>query len=530
MYSVFLVEDEILIREGIKQLVTWNLYGFEFIGEAPDGELAWPVIRKEKPDIVITDIKMPFMDGLSLSSLIKKEMPKTVVIILSGYDDFSYAKEAINIGVNQYLLKPLSKGQLIDVLLDVKKQKDEEFSQEQYRKQFANEVQEYLLSSRRDFFDALISGGASMPKLLEWARKLGLDLSAPCYNIVLFLLEGDVPEEKYTPSIEAVQGRVSQMFSDSGNFVAFNAGMGVTAFLVKAGKDKIIDYTNECYRQLSQACKPLEGHIYWVATVGEPVGRLSAIGECYKKARKSLFYKGSGKQGQASPVYMDFNPGEVDANKLTQSLIEKFLINGRQGDVENFVEDYFNGFDPSGANSVMFRHFVVLNIQFTVNAFLEKMISSTVDKNIQSKQELQEAISSIGASKQYTTRILSDALTKRDSAATNRYQEMLRDVIIYMKDNYSNPDMSLNTVAKTAHLAPTHFSAVFSQQMGKTFVEYLTELRMGKARELLLYSGSSNAEIALKVGYNDPHYFSYLFKKINGYSPREYRGGRRGND
>ena len=107
MVRVFLVEDEMLIREGIKNSIRW-----EKEGEASDGELALPMILKEKPDILITDIRMPFMTGLELSRLVKQELPGTKIVIISGYDDFEYAKEAIKVGVTEYLLKPISSAKL----------------------------------------------------------------------------------------------------------------------------------------------------------------------------------------------------------------------------------------------------------------------------------------------------------------------------------------------------------------------------------------------------------------------------------
>lgn len=116
MIKVFLVEDEIIIRKGIRNNVDWNSYGFEFVGEAGDGERAYPMILKSKPDILLTDVKMPFMDGLELSRLVKKALPKTKIIILSGYDEFDYAKEAIKIGVSEYLLKPVTSVNLVEAL------------------------------------------------------------------------------------------------------------------------------------------------------------------------------------------------------------------------------------------------------------------------------------------------------------------------------------------------------------------------------------------------------------------------------
>lgn len=112
MYKVFLIEDEIVIREALERMIPWNEHGFELVGKAKDGEIALPMIRKTKPDVLITDIKMPFMDGLTLSGIVKKEFPDIRIVIVSGYDDFEYAKKAIALGVDDYLLKPIARRSL----------------------------------------------------------------------------------------------------------------------------------------------------------------------------------------------------------------------------------------------------------------------------------------------------------------------------------------------------------------------------------------------------------------------------------
>ncbi len=109
MLRTFLVEDEIVVRETIKKMIPWEQYGYELVGEAPDGEVALPMIKNLKPDLLITDIKMPFMDGLTLCRMVRKDFPEMKIVILSGYDDFNYAKQAIAIGVEDYLLKPITK-------------------------------------------------------------------------------------------------------------------------------------------------------------------------------------------------------------------------------------------------------------------------------------------------------------------------------------------------------------------------------------------------------------------------------------
>ena len=132
MLKVFLVEDEVVMREGIKNNINWEQEGFSFVGEASDGELAYPLIQKTRPDILITDIKMPFMDGLELSRLVKQELPDVKIIILSGYDEFDYAKEAISIGITDYLVKPIAGAQLLEAVKKVGAKVEEE--REQQRK------------------------------------------------------------------------------------------------------------------------------------------------------------------------------------------------------------------------------------------------------------------------------------------------------------------------------------------------------------------------------------------------------------
>ena len=143
MLKVFLVEDECVVREGLRDCIDWTRYGFEFCGDAPDGELALPQIRKLRPDILITDIKMPFMDGLALSKLVCAELPETKIILISGHNDFEFAQEAIEIGVEQYLLKPVTKVSLLKTLEDVSRKIDEEQEQKAYLRQFQQEGQEY---------------------------------------------------------------------------------------------------------------------------------------------------------------------------------------------------------------------------------------------------------------------------------------------------------------------------------------------------------------------------------------------------
>ena len=523
MYSVFLVEDEVLIREGIRTLIDWKEHGFQFVGEAPDGELAWPQIQKLKPDIVITDIKMPFMDGLSLSRLIKKELPDTTVIILSGHDDFSYAKEAISIGVSEYLLKPLSKDQLVKALEEVREHRDKEGEQQRYLSQFKQEMQEYLTNSRRGFLDLLVSGKQPATVLLERGAKLGLDLAAERYNVVLFLMEEEDLEPGYSAILADLQRDLSASFPADEHVVMFGLGVDIMVFLIKGDAADIGALTEGCVSTIRDLCAPLEGTVGWSLVVGEPAARLSEVADCYRAARKQLFHREAAQTGGQAPD--TFDPNDLDPSQMDQRTLNKFLSSGLAEDVNGFVDDFFDSLGASAVQSFLFRQYIALNVQFAVSAFLSDLGLSKSELRLPDAAALTKLLATLDGAKEYLRSLLSQALALRDRAATSRYGNILKNALSYLREHFSDQDVSLNTMAKLSNVSATYFSAVFSQQMGKTFVEYLTGLRMEKARELLRCTDKSSGDIAYEVGYSDPHYFSFLFKKVNGCTPRDYRAG-----
>ncbi len=215
MLKVFLVEDESIVREGLRDNIPWQQYGYEFVGEASDGEMALPLIQKTKPDVLLTDIKMPFMDGLSLSKLVHQEFPEMKIIIISGYDDFEYARGAILVGAEQYLLKPITRAALQKALAELKTKIETEREQKNYQEKFQSEAREYEQFSRTDFFVKVFEGRMPVQDMYEEAAKLSLKINAPCYNILLFSLQ------------EAYRGR---------------PGHGVRRFCQKAGGASALFY------------------------------------------------------------------------------------------------------------------------------------------------------------------------------------------------------------------------------------------------------------------------------------------------
>ncbi len=187
--KVFLVEDESVVREGLRDNIPWQQFGYQFVGEASDGEMALPLIRKTRPDVLITDIKMPFMDGLSLSHIVGQEFPEMKIIIISGYDDFEYARQAIKEGVEQYLLKPITRRTLQKALTEIKEKIESEQEQKNYLNKYQDDMHEYEQFFLRNFFEKVFEGQLSVQEIYEEAQKHALDINAPCYNLGLITVQ-----------------------------------------------------------------------------------------------------------------------------------------------------------------------------------------------------------------------------------------------------------------------------------------------------------------------------------------------------
>ncbi|MBR0149680.1 MAG: response regulator [Lachnospiraceae bacterium] len=388
MIKVFLAEDEYVIRAGIRNNVDWEAHGYEFCGEAGDGELAFSLIRKLNPDIVVTDIRMPFMDGLELSRHIKEELPKTEIIILSGYEEFEYAKRSIELGVAQYLLKPISAEKLIEEL---------------------DRIKEKILKKREE---------------------------------------------------------------------------------------------------------------------GDFLDKLNELSGAFEKVSRSYTDKNDRDDTEGAHVFKaDLDVGNINLEVIKSEKLKAFLKTGETEDVEIFLEDFFAEISNE-MRSVMFCQYMIMDIYFMVADFMEQLGGDRSCVEVFDFTARREPDSETAS--RYITRIVKSAVAFRVESSSDKYRDVVDSVIAYIDENYSREGLSLNDVASHVGLSPNHLSTVFSQKTGKTFIKYLTDRRISKAKELLRCTGKKSAEISVMVGYSDPHYFSSLFKKTTGITPKEYRQKKAG--
>ena len=409
--KVFLADDEIVVREGIRESFPWDETPYTLVGEAPDGEMALPMIRDTNPDIVITDIKMPFMDGIELCRILRVQMPWIGIIVLSGYDEFEYARQCIQLGVREYLLKPINAEDLREVLDKVSAQLKAERKTLEHaaslRARMENGgkfVKEKLIGSL--FTDEAVEEDA--PNVLEQLRSMGCPFPAPFYAVI---------DAAFSPTGEGQEAAVA-LAESSGGIVQASSSRTGTRLLVIG--DTAEDTEERAYAFASSLARELE--------------------------------------------------------RTGCSLIRVGI-----GDIVENPEEITHSFKAA-------RH-------------IRHILAQRTDE-----QAVILGVREMG-----------------EPADDRKTPSVISDAKVYMAQHFADPNLMLQDVAKAVNMSNSRFSTVFSQQNGQTFTEYLIYLRLTKAKELLRGTNMKSSQIARESGYNDAHYFSYIFKKNTGLTPSEYR-------
>ena len=426
MYKVFLVEDEVIVREGLRDNIPWEQYGYRFVGEAGDGEMALPLIRKVRPDVLITDIRMPFMDGLSLCRIVKAEFPEIRIIILSGYDDFEYARSAIDIGVERYLTKPVTRKAVIKAIEELNRKLEAEQEKESDLLPRREEMAAYGQFLRRRFFEDLFAGNYTVEQIYREAGKRSLDVTGPYYRVLLAdIFAKDPKNEKKT--LHACREDLYRFLLRHPGYLVTEWVSSSFCVIVRGDREAVLRGSDRVKDQLQKLTSAYEDGLDYFLCMSCVTGRLSALKECYEQTGQyySLRYT---------------NPG-----------------------VHVVTEDNY----PAAA--------------------------APADPQ-ESREEADE-----------------------------KNADLLSQALAYIDENYTDEKISLNTVASEINVSPGYFSTFFSQRMDRTFVEYVTEKRIDKAKQLLRDTDEHTAQIAARLGYKDPNYFRYVFKKTTGCTPREFR-------
>lgn len=534
--KVFLVEDEMVIRRGIKNSIDWEKEGYIFCGEASDGELVYPMIIKEKPDILITDIRMPFMDGLELCKLVKKELPNIKILILSGYDEFDYAKEAIRLGVTEYLLKPISSGKLLEALNGVSESIRREKEDKDLVRKYMEEMRENTEHEKQKFFEQMIAGNLSMADALETGKKYEMNLSAGMYNLLLFRFTLGEENRKSGELLGEAEYAIEKLTERLEYVFEFQRGVEGWAFLLMAdNEEQMSERVKELSKDLEEIMKNYSTIAYF-GGIGQPVARLRELEESFREAERALaarFTMELNRIISVEDIRMAQNVDTLDDIEITsfgeiektRTMLEKFLNNGAEDEIDEFVDVYINELPEENLKSVLMRQYIIMDAYIVMMSFCEKIEGIEGEMQAQSEElkNSMKTIQTLEEIKNYIRMLLKKIIGVRDTISGRRYSDIIEIAKDQIRKTYMSDEISLNTIAAEVGMSPSYFSSIFSKEMGKTFVEYLTEIRMDRAKELLMCSSMKTSEIGYEVGYKDPHYFSYIFKKTQNCTPKEFR-------
>lgn len=527
MHNVFLVDDEIVVREGIRNNIPWDEIPFNLAGEAPDGEMALSMMQDLKPDILITDIRMPFLDGLELARIIRKTQPWVKIIILSGHDEFRYAREAISIGVEEYLLKPFSSAELLEVLrkvaAQIEKEREDLISLENLKSQ--------VLSSRdvmrERWLRELAAGLVSPADAIEQARSHGLDLIAGAYVAAVVKL---TPPEGRNRELLSARVLMKSHLARRNDVIFFSERPERHVLIAKQlGEEPPEDTAYSLAQGLKYEIAKNTGCRLSVA-IGHSVRRIGEISASYESADSvSRFMAERGQQLILGIRDMGgTTAGEIDLFPEGVNQIAGRLKYAAAAEIDEMMEDYEALLDSRDGHSDFFCNYLLGDIIMASTRIIVELggdVHQVIPSFLQ-REKLNSMVNSRENFRLHMRELIEKVVLFRESMGKGRHSEMIRKAQDYIESHFADPDICLHSVAGFVNVSPNHFSTVYSQETGQNFIEYLTSVRIEEAKNLLRNTDLRSADIAYEAGFNDPHYFSFIFKKNVGVSPREFRAER----
>lgn len=530
MLKVFLVEDEKTVRMGIRKRIPWEELEMELVGEAGDGEMAYPMILEKKPDILITDVQMPFMDGLELGELVKKELPEIRIIMISGFEEFTYASRALKLGVMDYLMKPVDKKRLGEVLQNAGREILERREQNRCQAMYEQEQERKLQAKRCRLFGDLVSGQQSVLELLSRGKDCGLKLSAKAYNLIL-VQYGTGKKYGISEKKEELEEKLKYLAEEKEGSIYFDRGSEGGALLIKGtGKEDIQEKAKSLTAEIEKLFEDRTDCWYFAGT-GVYVTRLRDLPVCFARASRAFAQRFFGGPNRAvdsrNPLPVQAETWEFDGRlrKDSRLSVVNFLKEGSLAEIPGFAEAYFRRNTKKGSTDRRMRQYLLMNSNMAVLGFMEELGAGreSIHETVSDMEALMLASQTEESSGTYMEGILGRALEARDTICCRKKNEMVMKAKEFIHRFYGDEEISLQKVADYVQVSPNYFSRVFSRQEGKTFVEYLTKIRMDQARELLRCTSKTVEEIGKSLGYKDSRYFYYLFKKTVGCTPRDYR-------
>ena len=530
-YSVLLVDDEEDVIRIIMKKLDWESMGLVIIGHAANGVEALEMAEELSPDIVMTDIKMPYMDGLTLCKKLK-ELSRTIrVIIFSGFDEFEYAKEAIKMEAAEYLLKPVNAVELKEVFERVKNDLDRELDEKRNTDKLRAYYMESLPVLQESFYMALLEGRIAPEQIGRYMDSYQVQLQGPYYVVaVLHISQQSLEEEsRMDPFLQAVSVRKfaeEQVEDRWRSRVVIYLG-DIIMISQMHSREEMLEYTNEMDRLCRMAKKVCNARI--TAGIGYLCDNLEQLPLSYQGAKQAVSYRvlyGNTSISEVEPAeHVELNWEDVYSTYI-QQIMKKVRV-GEQDGLEKAISQFTEWL--SGEQISMQKYRIVMMelvaelFRFTASHNLnpENVFGGNGDVYSQVLQM---------ESAEVLDRWLRRVCTNLQNAVMNERQDstkfFVKNAEEYVKEHFADQDLGVDEVCRKLNVSAAYFSTIFKKETGKTFVRYLTDYRMEKAVNMLMTGNEKTYVIAEKVGYAEPNYFSYVFKKQFGMSPSKYKAER----
>lgn len=537
MYKLLLVDDEILVREAIAENMRWNELGYELVLACENGKEAISYIKENKIDVVITDICMPFIDGMELSKYIYENNLPVNIIIFSGYNEFEYAKKAIKYGVSEYLSKPITSYELSEILTNLKKKLDKKKEIENEYKRLNESYFKNRILIQSKMIENLIRGNEIEEESLKEIEEYGLKIDYLEYRIAI--IEIDIYSDLYNVDEDKVKK------SEMKSFVIYNVSNEIikkynAGEVSKCDDNKalILLWTNSPKKfpdKINDMFKEIQDEVFKVLglkitiSIGKTVYSLPDLHKSYKDAEQLLIYKYLWDENQIFDREKLKNKlnGSVKLDEIIDKVILGIKLNERKQIEEELckIQDLVRK-AYIRKNKICLYLFEIISQTCDIlkactlaDEFIYKTKEDAITKITESRS-LREAMLIL---KEFCFMACDEMFKKRDSYCNK--QAML--ALDYIEKHYADFDLNLNVICSYLCISTSHFSTIFKNYTGDTFMEVLIRIRMQKAMELLENTNLKNYEISEMIGFRDPHYFSIAFKKITGKSPKEYAKGKR---
>lgn len=532
MYRVMIVDDEAVVRNGLKNTINWNEHGFELIGDYANGREAWDAVELHRPELVISDISMPFMDGLELAGLISAQFPYIKMIILTGYDEFEYAQQAIRLKISDFILKPIT-AQEIRLLLDrIRAEMDEEKKRREDLSRLNSQLEQSLPLLKERFLERLVAVGLKESEVAERLAYFNLPPVAPLYLVMVVDIDdfGDRELHSYEHDAEFLRFAAFDIFQEtlaSGDVLTFRTREERMVAIVFGADNESLLY-ERVFSLAEDVRYHVEKYLNFTVTIG--MGRACANVEqlpiSYKSALSVLDYRFLLGKNRVLSI-MDIEGKPLNAMPLSLEWDRKLAAAVKTGAVqdahrliETGVAELKAALVPVEACMLQMQK-VVLSLMNSIQELAISQQEPSIEQQIKLMNVFRfKTLDEIEVWLKEVVSAIISTITENRNYLTNM---QIHRAVEYIDTNYANEKMSLQDLCRHVLMSTSYFSLVFKQHTGETFIEYLTGVRVAKAKELLHNSNLKLYEIAEQVGYKDPNYFSILFKKHTGITPKDYR-------